>query len=782
MLSFGPNRKPEHDEGVPAMAKKDLDFTQEEVFAFHSKGRPGKLEIVPTKPLETQLDLSLAYSPGVSAPVRAISKAPDAAYAYTARGNLIAVISNGTAILGLGNLGALAAKPVMEGKSVLLKRFADIDAIDLEIDTQDPEAFINAVRYLTPSFGAINLEDIKAPDCFIVEDKLRSLMDIPVFHDDQHGTAVVVLAALINALELTGRTFNDTKVVINGAGAAGIACLELIKTMGLPNGNVLLCDTKGVIYKGRKEGMNPWKERHATETDKRTLFEACQGADVFIGLSSKGSLSEDMVRAMSKSPIIFALANPDPEMTPEEVSHIRDDAIVATGRSDYPNQVNNVLCFPYIFRGALDVRATTINDAMKIACAKSLAALARDGISYEVAHQLSHRRGVTFGPNYIIPFIFDPRLIREVPVAVAQAAQESGVARVKLDPKEYALQLGGRLNTASYVLQHVANKVRAQKSRRKVIFAEGEEALIVRSAIEFYDQGLGTPILVGPEDVIHQRLKEIGKEKYKNVIQIANARTWESTQDYVQMLYQRLQRQGYLRRDCVRLVHTDRNIFSSCILASGHADALITGTTRHYMNALDDITKMIDIQDGRCLMGISLIAMGETAIFVADTAVHKEPTPQQLAQIAIQSAQMAQKFGTVPRVAFIEESTFGNIPDGNRARVLEAMAILKNEGVDFEYDGELAASVALARNMKEHYPFCRLSDRANVLIMPSRQTALIATHLLTSLQQRSFVLGPILMGLGRSAQVVPMDASLSDIINMATVALYHPFLRQNLES
>ncbi|MEC8210359.1 MAG: NADP-dependent malic enzyme, partial [Pseudomonadota bacterium] len=609
-----------------------------EALRFHSRGKPGKLEINPTKPMATQRDLSLAYSPGVAVPVRAISDNPDASYDLTSRGNMVAVISNGTAILGLGNLGALASKPVMEGKAVLFKRFADVDSIDLEIDTEDPDQFINAVRYMGPSFGGINLEDIKAPDCFIIEQKLREEMDIPVFHDDQHGTAIICVAGLINALHLTGRDIKETKVVMNGAGAAGIACLELLKAMGLPSDNAILCDTKGVIFTGREEGMNQWKSAHAVKTDSRTLAGAMQGADIFIGLSVKGALTGEMLKSMAKEPIIFAMANPDPEITPEEAHEIRPDAIVATGRSDYPNQVNNVLGFPYIFRGALDVQATTINEEMKIACAEALAALAREDVPDEVAAAYNDER-LRFGPNYIIPVPFDPRLIRDIPPAVAKAAMETGVARKPIvDMDAYRDRLSARLDPAAGSLQVIFNKVR-QKPKR-MIFAEGEQEQVIRAAIAYKDAGLGEPVLIGRDEIVLENMKSIGLGD-RDDLEIANTSKSERVNDYAAYLYNRLQRKGFLERDVMRMVSNDRNIFGSCMLALGDADAMITGVTRNYSIVLEQVTKVIDPLPGKRMIGVSMILTRGRTVLVADTNVHDMPNGEELADITEQTAETA---------------------------------------------------------------------------------------------------------------------------------------------
>ena len=750
-------------------AQSGPSVTDQEALEFHSRGRPGKLEIIATKPMATQRDLSLAYSPGVAVPVHAIAADPNKAFDYTTRGNLVAVISNGTAILGLGNLGALASKPVMEGKAVLFKRFADVDSIDLEVDTEDVDAFINAVRYLGPSFGGINLEDIKAPDCFIIEQRLRELMDIPVFHDDQHGTAIISLAGLINALHLTGRDMKTTKLVCNGAGSAGIACIELIKSKGMPNENVILCDTKGVVYKGRTEGMNQWKSAHAVETKARTLAEAMEGADVLFGVSVKGAVTADMVRSMAPNPIIFAMANPDPEIAPEEVAEIRDDAIMATGRSDYPNQVNNVLGFPYIFRGALDVRATTINDEMKIAAAEALAKLARADVPDEVAAAYQGVRP-KFGPGYIIPVPFDPRLLTEVPAAVAQAAMDSGVARQPIaDMAAYKAQLSARRDPIAGTLQRIFQRVR--RTPQRVVFAEGEEEQMIRAAVSFVNNKLGTAILIGREDTVKGAADRAGIE-LSDGIEIHNARLSRRNVDYADYLYARLQRKGYLFRDCQRLVNSDRNHFGACMVALGDADAIVSGVTRNYSTVLEDFRRVIDPKPGHRVIGLSLVLARGRTVLVADTAVHDLPTPQELAEIAVEAAGVARRLGYDPRVAMLAYSTFGQ-PEGERSKnVREAVGILDRRRVDCEYDGEMAADVALNPATMGAYPFCRLSGPANVLIMPAYHSASISTKLLQELGG-STVIGPLLVGFDKPVQIVSLAAKDSDIVNMAAIAAFN---------
>ncbi len=752
----------------PNRAMSRPSITDEEALEFHKRGKPGKLEINPTKPMATQRDLSLAYSPGVAVPVKRIAENPDAAYDYTAKGNLVAVISNGTAILGLGDLGALASKPVMEGKAVLFKRFADVDSIDLEVDTKDVEAFIGAVRYLGPTFGGINLEDIKAPDCFVIEQRLRELMDIPVFHDDQHGTAIIATAALINALHITGRSLKDFKLVCNGAGAAAIACVELIKSLGVPNQNIILCDSKGVVYKGRSEGMNQWKSAHAVETDRRSLAEAMDGADVFFGLSVAGALTPSMVKSMARQPIIFAMANPDPEILPEEVHAVRDDALMATGRSDYPNQVNNVLGFPYIFRGALDVRARTINDEMKVAAARALAALAREDVPDEVAAAY-HGSRLSFGRDYLIPVPFDPRLISRIPVAVAKAAMESGVARLQLpDLNAYAAQLSARLDPIAGTLQKVFNQVRSNAKR--VVFAEGEEDRMIRAANAFAANGLGTAVLIGRESVIEETLKASGLELHENV-EISNARITERNLDYANHLYNRLQREGFLLRDCQRMANQDRNVFAACMVALGDADAMVTGLTRNFSVALDNVRRALDVSPGRTAIGVSMALVGGRTVFIADTSIHELPSSEELASIAQEAAFVARRFGYEPRVAFLSYSTFG-YPKGERAAyVKRAVEILTERQVDFEFDGEMTADVALSKEAMALYPFCRLTGTANVLVMPAAHSASISTKMLQQLGGVT-VIGPLLTGLTRQVQIASMSATTNDILNLAAIAAF----------
>lgn len=743
--------------------ESNVQFSEREALLFHSEGRPGKIEIIASKPMATQRDLALAYSPGVAVPVLAIAADPATAYDYTAKGNLVAVISNGTAILGLGNLGALASKPVMEGKAVLFKRFADVDSIDIELKTEDVDRFIDAVELMEPSFGGINLEDIKSPECFVIEQTLRERMNIPVFHDDQHGTAIIAAAGLINALFLTGRDIKDTKVVMNGAGAAAIACAELIKAMGLPGDNLLMCDRKGVIWRGREQ-VNQWQSAHAVETSARTLTEALVGADVFMGLSAAGAVTQDMVRAMGPRPIIFAMANPDPEITPPQAKAARPDAIVATGRSDYPNQVNNVLGFPFIFRGALDVRATTINDAMKVAAAGALAALARQQVPEEVAVAYGVRH--SFGPDYIIPAPFDPRLMEIVPAAVAKAAMDSGVATKPIvDMDAYRQRLRARLNPTTSVLSLAYEGARAHPKR--VLFAEGEEEVVLRAAIAFKDGGYGTPVLVGRDDV-PERLKALGVDD-PGQYELHNSRNSPLVPRMVDFLYARLQRRGYLRRDCERMINQDRNIFGAVLLQLGEADAMITGITRTYAHTMREVRRVIDPEAGRTPFGIHLMVGQSHTVFMADTTINERPSAEELADIAEQTAAVARRMGHEPRVAFLSYSTFGN-PEGNWLESLRAaVGVLDRRQVGFEYEGEMAPDVALNPRQLANYPFARLSGPANVLIMPGLQSANISAKLLRELGGDA-VIGPMLVGMEKSVQIAPMTSTASELVTLAVLA------------
>lgn len=743
-----------------------VTITDEEALRFHMRdGKPGKVSMAPTKPLMTQRDLSLAYSPGVAVPCLEIEKDPGKAYDYTAKGNYVAVISNGTAVLGLGNLGALASKPVMEGKSVLFKRFADIDSVDVEVDTTDADEFINAVKYLGPSWGGINLEDIASPECFIIEEKLKELMNIPVFHDDQHGTAIICAAGILNAAEITGRKIKDLKVVLNGAGAAGISCVNLIKELGVPHDNVLCCDRSGVIYEGRTESMNQWKSALAVKTDARTLTDALKGADVVLGLSVAGAITKDMVKGMAKQPIIFAMANPTPEILPEDAREACPDAIIATGRSDYPNQVNNVMGFPYIFRGALDVRATTINEEMKLAAAKAIAKLAREAVPDEVRSAYGNKK-LEFGPDYIIPVPFDPRLISTVPAAVAQAAMDTGVAQKPIeDMAQYKRELTARLNPTANTMNLLFDQVR--NNPKNIIFCEGEEEKTIRAASHWRDQGYGVPKIVGREDRVKDKMKELGVDPAG--IEICNAANSTKVDEYVNFLYSRLQRKGYLKRDCARLVKNDRNIFGSCMLELGDGDAMITGLTRSYYDSLKDVFRVIDSKPGGLAFGLSIMLAKGRTVFIADTTVNELPTAEELADIAIAAAAEARNLGHEPRVAMVSYSTFGSVRRKRSEDMKRVVEILDERNVDFEYDGEMAADVALNGELLKLYPFSRLSGPANILIMPALHSANISYKLLQELGGGTTI-GPMLVGLERPVQVVRSSASVSEILNVTALA------------
>ena len=749
------------------MASENMKITDEEALLYHSQGQPGKISITPTKPLITQRDLALGYSPGVAVPCIKIHENKDAAYDYTSKGNLVAVISNGTAVLGLGDLGALASKPVMEGKSILFKRFADIDSIDIEVDSKDVDKIVETVRAISVSFGGINLEDIGAPDCFIIEQRLKELCDIPVFHDDQHGTAIVTAAGIINAAHITGRQLSELKVVANGAGSAGIACIELLKHMGVKHENVLLCDKSGVIYQGRNDAsMNQWKSAHAVPTKKRTLTEAMEGADVFLGLSAAGAITKAHVKSMAKNPIIFAMANPIPEIMPEEVLEVRKDAIIATGRSDYHNQVNNVMGFPYIFRGALDVRAREINVEMKVAAAEAIAELARAAVPDEVLAVYSGRE-MKYGPEYIIPTPFDPRLITTIPIAVARAAMDSGVARKPItDFNEYKRKLSARLDPAANSMANIFDAVRQNPQR--VIFAEGEEEKVIRAAIHWRDNGYGNPILVGRPDRIRQTINRLGI-KDADDLEIVNAAVTSHLDHYTTFLYNKLQRKGFLPRDVERMVKNDRNIFASCMIACGHGDVLITGLTRNYYRALENICRVIDTKPDQFLFGLSMLVAKHRTVFISDTAVQELPNEKELADIAVRTARIVKQMGHTPRVALLSYSNFGNPMKEKSKRIRDAVEILNaRTDIDFEYDGEMSADVALNSELMELYPFCRLSGPANVLVMPALHSAHISANLLEELDVGS-VVGPILVGLEKPVQIVNMNASVADIINLAAI-------------
>ncbi len=752
------------------MKKTKIDhYTDKEALDFHKDKKPGKIEIISSKNMTTKRDLALAYSPGVAAPVKMISQNPLAAYDYTSKGNLVAVISNGSAILGMGNLGALASKPVMEGKAVLFKRFADIDSIDLEIDSRDSNEIINSIKNFAPSFGGINLEDIAAPDCFIIEKKLKEILDIPVFHDDQHGTAIITTAALINALDISGKSINKIKVVINGAGASAQACTELFIKSGVKSENIIMLDRKGVIYKGRSEGVDKWKSRFAVKTKKRTLQQAMKGADVFLGLSVKGALKKDMIKSMSKIPIIFACANPDPEITPEEVNEIRDDAIIATGRSDYPNQVNNLIGFPYIFRGALDVRAKTINEKMKVAAAKAIAELAREDVPDEVVAAMGGERP-HYGKDYIIPSTFDPRLISVIPAAVAKAAIESGVARKKIDNFEnYKEQLKQRLDPTVTIMQGINSFIK--KNQKRIVFADGEDENTLKAAIAFKNSKLGTPILVGKENKIKEQIKNIGYSDNFD-IEITNSKDEGKRKRYVKHLFKKLQReQGLLERDCDRMVRNDRVIWATSMVACGDADGAVTGNTRRFGASFEKIKQVVDVRQGEIMFGLNMIVNKGRTIFIGDTSVHEYPSSEEMAKIAISAARVVRLFGFEPKVAFVSHSTFGQPLTSRTKHIRDAVDILKNKNVDFEFDGDMQPDVALNPEYEELYPFASIVGKANILIMPGQHSAAISYKLIKTIGDTK-VIGPLLIGLGLPIEIAPLRSSTSEIINLASIAAY----------
>ena len=746
------------------MAK--IKFTREEALAFHLEPTPGKWEVQATVPMTTQRDLSLAYSPGVAIPCEDIAANPELAYDYTNKGNLVAVISNGTAVLGLGNLGALGSKPVMEGKSVLFKRFADVNSIDIELDTEDPDAFCQAVRLMGPTFGGINLEDIKAPECFIIEQRLKEECDIPVFHDDQHGTAVICAAGLINALHLSGKKIEDVKIVLNGAGAAGIACLELIKSMGAKHDNCIMCDTKGVIYQGRTEGMNQWKSAHAAVTDARTLEDAMKDADVFLGVSAKGAVTQDMVRSMAENPVIFAMANPDPEITPEEAHEVRPDAIVATGRSDYPNQVNNVLGFPYLFRGALDIHARAINDEMKIACAEALAAIAREDVPDEVG--LAYGKQLAFGRDYIIPTPFDPRLIHRIPPAVAKAGMDTGAARRPIiDMEAYEETLRGRMDSTAPILRSINN--RARQAQARMIFAEGDDPRVLRAAVMYQRNGLGKALVVGREDDVRKKLEEAGLGDAVRELEVVNAGNTPHLETYKDFLYKRLQRRGRDLKDIHRLAARDRHVFASLMLAHGHAEGLVTGATRKSAHVLERINTVFDADAQNGAVGVTALLLKGRIVLISDTLVHEWPESHDLATIAERAAGVARHLGMEPRVAFVSFSTFG-YPVSERAQKMHmAPQVLDERGVDFEYEGEMTVDVALNAKAQEAYPFQRLTGPANILVVPARHSASISVKLMQEMAGAT-VIGPILAGIDQSIQICSTNMTANDILNMAVLA------------
>ena len=745
---------------------KNTKFTRDEALAFHMEPVPGKWEVNATVPMATQRDLSLAYSPGVAVPCSEISENPELAYDYTNKGNLVAVISNGSAVLGLGNLGALGSKPVMEGKSVLFKRFADVNSIDIELDTQDPDEFCRAVKLMGPTFGGINLEDIKAPECFIIEQRLKDEMDIPVFHDDQHGTAVICAAGLINALYLSDKKIEEVKIVLNGAGAAGIACIELLKFMGARHENCIVCDTKGVIFQGRTEGMNQWKSAHAAKTKSRTLAEALDGADVFIGVSVKGAVTQEMLKTMAKDPVIFAMANPDPEITPEEAHEVRVDAIVATGRSDYPNQVNNVLGFPYLFRGALDIHARAINEEMKIACATALAELAREDVPDEVA--VAYGRELKFGRDYIIPTPFDPRLIFRVPPAVAKAGMQTGAARRPIiDLPNYELSLKSRMDPTASILQGM--HVRARSNQATMIFAEGDDPRVLRAAVTYQRSGLGKSLVVGRDDDVKSKLEDLGLADAINELEVVNAAKTEHLESYKDFLYDRLKRKGFDPADVHRIASRDRHVFAALMLAHGHGDGLVTGVTRKSAIVLDRINHVFDANADNGVTGVTALIHKGRIILISDTLVQEWPNEKDLADIAENAAVVARQLGLEPRVAFVSFSTFGHPVSERAEKMYLAPAELDSRSVNFEYEGEMTADVALNMKAMEAYPFCRLTGPANILVVPARHSASISVKLMQEMAGAT-VIGPILTGIDKSIQICSTASNATDILNMAVLA------------
>ena len=745
---------------------KNTKFTRDEALAFHMEPVPGKWEVNATVPMATQRDLSLAYSPGVAVPCSEISENPELAYDYTNKGNLVAVISNGSAVLGLGNLGALGSKPVMEGKSVLFKRFADVNSIDIELDTQDPDEFCRAVKLMGPTFGGINLEDIKAPECFIIEQRLKDEMDIPVFHDDQHGTAVICAAGLINALYLSDKKIEEVKIVLNGAGAAGIACIELLKFMGARHENCIVCDTKGVIFQGRTEGMNQWKSAHAAKTKSRTLAEALDGADVFIGVSVKGAVTQEMLKTMAKDPVIFAMANPDPEITPEEAHEVRVDAIVATGRSDYPNQVNNVLGFPYLFRGALDIHARAINEEMKIACANALAELAREDVPDEVA--VAYGKELKFGRDYIIPTPFDPRLIFRVPPAVAKAGMQTGAARRPIiDLPNYELSLKSRMDPTASILQGM--HVRARSNQATMIFAEGDDPRVLRAAVTYQRSGLGKSLVVGRDDDVKSKLEDLGLADAINELEVVNAAKTEHLESYKDFLYDRLKRKGFDPADVHRIASRDRHVFAALMLAHGHGDGLVTGVTRKSAIVLDRINHVFDANADNGVTGVTALIHKGRIILISDTLVQEWPNEKDLADIAENAAVVARQLGLEPRVAFVSFSTFGHPVSERAEKMYLAPAELDARSVNFEYEGEMTADVALNMKAMEAYPFCRLTGPANILVVPARHSASISVKLMQEMAGAT-VIGPILTGIDKSIQICSTASNATDILNMAVLA------------
>ena len=742
-------------------------FTREDALEYHRlKGKPGKIAIVPTKPMDTQRDLSLAYSPGVAEPVLEIEKNPSDAYEYTSKGNLVAVISNGTAILGLGDRGALASKPVMEGKGVLFKKFADIDVFDIEVNSHDPDEIIKVVAAISPTFGGINLEDIKAPECFYIEETLKGMLDIPVFHDDQHGTAIISSAALANALEIVGKKHDDIRIVISGAGASAISCAELAIRWGVKRENIMLCDSKGVVYKGRKEGMNKYKERFLVETDARTLADALRGADVFYGLSVANVMTPEMVKSMAKDPVIFAMANPDPEIKPELAKEARKDVIIATGRSDYANQVNNVLGFPFIFRGALDVRASSINEEMKFAASKALAALAKEDVPDSVIRAYGGEP-IKFGREYIIPTPLDPRVLLWEAPAVAEMAMKTGVARKTIDIDEYREQLAFRQGKGEQVRYFFQNKARSSGGTKRVAFAEGEELKVIRAAYQIKEEGIATPVLIGNEDVIRENFKMLGREFNPEIV---DPRKFKNLEKYGKAYYEFRNRKGVTINDAVKIVR-DPNVFGPMMVKMGDADAFVSGLTYDYPEVIRPSLQIHHTAKGAArAAGVYLMIVDDRVYIFTDATVNIDPTAEDLSAIACLAADFAKRLELDPRVAFLSFSNFGSTPHPLSDKVRRAVELTKTCRPDLVVDGEMQADTAVIADIVEkRYPFSKVKD-ANVLVFPSLESANIAYKLVAHLSNAKAI-GPILLGMGAPVQVVQTGDDVNDIVQIASVAV-----------
>jgi len=736
---------------------------------YHAMGRKGKIEVIPTKPCQTARDLSLAYSPGVAEPCLAIEKNPADAYRYTAKGNLVAVVSNGTAVLGLGNLGALAGKPVMEGKGILFKRFADIDVFDIELDTEDPDEIIKACQLLEPTFGGINLEDIKAPECFYIEETLKKTMNIPVFHDDQHGTAIISSAALINALHLVGKKMEDIRIVVNGAGASANSCAKLAIALGVKPNNMIMCDSKGVIYKGRTEGMNPYKELFAADTPFRTLEEAAKGADVLFGLSVKGAFTPEMVRSMAKDPIIFAMANPDPEITPEEAHAVRSDVIMATGRSDYPNQVNNVLGFPFIFRGALDVHASSINEEMKLAAVHALAALAREEVPDSVCKAYGNVK-FSFGRDYIIPKPFDPRVLLHVAPAIAQAAMDSGVARQPIeDMGRYIEHLEASQGKSKEITRMIINK--AKSDPKRIVFPEGDNEKILRAAQTLIEEGIATPILVGGEAKIRAAMADLGIDL--NGVSIIDPATTDKAEAYAQELYRLRQRKGLTLSEARRIItRKSRTHFGCMMVRMGDADTMLSGIDTHYPETIRPALEVIGKQQGlSSVHGLYLMVFKKGVYFLADTTVCIDPTPEELAETAILAADKARMLEVEPKVAMLSFSNFGSVNHPLTQKVKKATEIVKDRAPELVVDGEMQSDTAVVSEiLQKSFPFASLKEAANVLVFPDLNSGNICYKLLHHLGEAEAI-GPILMGMNKPVHVLQRGDDVDDIVNMAAIAV-----------